>query len=151
MSKRSLVMLFAVVALLATSGAVLAQPQSRVDSLSNALKQYARQGGDLGLSDQGPLSKAVPRTDKAEAVVTGVLTFVDGVDFLDDGTPFRIIAVESRRPLTQEVLIFCLGTSAVNTCGRLPFRRRVQVTSDLLALEDEDAGLFLLIAKKIQT
>jgi hypothetical protein len=151
MSKRLLVTLAAAVALLATSGAVFAQPQTTLDNITEALKRYARQGGDLGLPDEGPLSKAVPRTDKAEAVVTGVLFFVSDVDFLDDGTPLRFVAIESRRPFAQDLLIACLGSSSVNACGRLVEGRRVQITSDLIALEDEDAGLYLLIAKKIQT
>ncbi len=140
-------------ALLVLSGTAFAQqrPSSSSPALQKALQEYMRQT-ENARGDEGFPLKAVPRTDKAESIVIGTVAFVDGTDFLDDGTPFRIIVVESRRPVTQDVFIVCLGSSFNSSCGRLGLGRRVQFTSDLLIVDEgESAGLALLVAKKLQT
>lgn len=140
-------------ALLVLSGTAFAQqrPSSSSPALQKALQEYMSQA-EKTRGDEGFPLKAVPRTDKAESTVIGTVVFVDGTDFLDDGTPFRIIVVESKRPLTQDVFIVCLGSSFNNSCGRLALNRRVSFTSDLLVVDEgESAGLALLVAKKLQT
>lgn len=151
MSKKLFSTLAVAGALLATSAIHAQQPLSARDSATQAVKLYASQV-KAGLRAEESITKAVPRTDKAEAVFIGTVELVDAVDFLDDGTPFRIVAVDSRRPTAQFHFIFCLGNSAVNTCGRLIEGRRVQFTADVLTLEEGDeAGLALFVAKKIKT
>jgi len=141
--RRFLVALTATGVLLASVTA--AQAQERKPGFEGALQSYV-QMNKPGI-ERG-LEKAVPRTDKAESTVVGVLTFIDSVDFLDDGTPFRLVFVDSKKPLRQEIPIFCLGSSAVNTCGRLGLRRRVSFTSDILV---DDDGFAIFVAKRVQT
>lgn len=145
---------FVLVGLLFTvAGSALAQepPASSSAVIARALQQYLQERGEEG-TEQTPPLKAVPRTDKAEASVIGKVSFVDATDFLDDGTPFRIIAVTSNRPFTQDVLVVCLGSSFNGSCGRLALGRRVAITSDILVIDSGDsAGLALFIVKKLQT
>lgn len=151
MSKRLFSTLAIAGALLATSAVHAEQPLSSRDTTTKAVKLYAAQV-KAGLRAEESINKAVPRTDKAEAVFIGFVDFIDGVDFLDDGTPFRIVVVDSNRPFAQFHNIICLGTSAVNTCGRLREGRRVQFTADVLTIEDgAEAGLALFVAKKVKT
>ena len=139
-------------ALLTVSAANAQQPASSREGLTKAMERYAAQVKPSLRAEDGPANKAVPRTDKAEATFIGVTELVDSVDFLDDGTPFRIVAISARRPIDQFHFIVCLGTSAVNTCGRLLEGRRVQFTADVLTIEDgDDAGLALFVAKKVKT
>lgn len=140
-------------ALLVLSGTAFAQqrPSSSSPALQEALQEYMRQAGNDRGEEGFPL-KAVPRTDKAEASVVGTVRLVGATDFLSDGTPFRIVAVEARRPVTQNVFVVCLGSSFNTSCGRLIAGRRVSFTSDLLIIDEGDsAGLALLVAKRIQT
>jgi hypothetical protein len=105
---------------------------------------------DGGAMDQGPQLKAVPRTDKAEAIVIGSIVFVDSTDFLSDGTPFRIVVAHAKKPFDQDVFIACLGTAFNNSCGRLGLGRRASFTADILVVEDGDsAGLALFVVKKL--
>ncbi len=140
-------------ALFVVSGTAFAQqrPSSSSPAIQKALQEYIRQAEGTRVDEGFPL-KAVSRTDKAESTVIGTVAFVDGTDFLDDGTPFRIVVVESKRPVTQDVFIVCLGSSFNSSCGRLISGRRVSFTSDLLVVDEgESAGLALLVAKKLQT
>jgi hypothetical protein len=140
-------------ALLVLSGTAFAQqrPSSSSPAIQKALQEYMSQAEETR-GDEGFPLKAVSRTDKAESTVIGAVVFVDGTDFLDDGTPFRIVVVESKRPTTQDVYVVCLGSSFNNSCGRLGIGRRAQFTSDLLVVDEgESAGLALLIVKKLQT
>ncbi|HEY0510875.1 MAG TPA: hypothetical protein VGH73_03165 [Thermoanaerobaculia bacterium] len=99
----------------------------------------------------GPMEKAVPRTDKAEAQIIGAVLQVDDVHFTADGTPFRIIALAQSRPVSQFILVVCLGDTAANTCGRLTLGKRVYFTTDLLVVQTgTNAGFPLLIAKRLQ-
>lgn len=149
MSRKSLVLSVIVTTLFTASAALAEEPRSASNqAMEKAFEQYLRRPGVMETID----AHAVSRTDKAEATIIGKLVLVDDVDFLDDGTPFRLVAIESKRPVLQDVLIFCLGSSAVNTCGRLVEGRRIQFTTDVLVVEDgESAGLALFIAKKIRT
>lgn len=140
-------------ALFILSGAVFAQqrPVSSSPAIQKALQEYVRLNEGARVEEGFP-TKAVSRTDKAESTVIGTVSFVDGTDFLDDGTPFRIVVVHSNRPISQDVFVVCLGGSFNSSCGRLLSGKRVSFTSDLLIVDEGDsAGLALLIAKKIQT
>jgi hypothetical protein len=140
-------------ALFILSGAVFAQqrPVSSSPAIQKALQEYVRQNQGARV-EEGIPAKAVSRTDKAEATVIGTVALVDGTDFLDDGTPFRIVAVRSKRPIDQNVFVVCLGGSFNASCGRLTSGRRASFTSDLLIVDEgESAGLALLIVKKLQT
>jgi hypothetical protein len=140
-------------ALLVLSGTAFTQqrPSSSSPGLQKALQEYMRQAENARGEEGFPL-KAVPRTDKAEASVIGTVKLVDSTDFLSDGTPFRIVAVESKRPVTQNVFVVCLVSSFNTSCGRLIAGRRVSFTSDLLIVDEgESAGLALLVVKKLQT
>ena len=145
---------FALVGLLFTvAGSASAQepPAGSSAVIARALQQYLQERGEEEREPAAQL-KAVPRTDKAEAAVIGSVSFVDATDFLDDGTPFRIIAVTSNKPFTQDVLVVCLGSSFNGSCGRLALGRRVSITSDILVIDSGDsAGLALFIVKKLQT
>lgn len=122
------------------------------DALAKALEGYAAKIKAELRSGEGAVPKAVPRTDKAEATFIGTLALIDDTDFLDDGTPFRLVAIDASRPVDQFHFIFCLGSSSVNSCGRLREGRRVQFTADVLTVEDGDnAGLALFVAKRIKT
>ena len=100
---------------------------------------------------EGPPTKAVPRIDKAEATIIGSIDFISESDVLDDGTPWRIVIVESRRPFAQYHTVACVGAVANAACGRL-LGGRVQFTADLVSIQDgDDAGLVLLVSKKIKT
>ncbi|HEX6899996.1 MAG TPA: hypothetical protein VF789_09800 [Thermoanaerobaculia bacterium] len=145
MPKRAVFVLAA--ALLVAVSAWSQDRDAQRESLVKAVQAYARMQGE-GSAPVAP-EKAVPRTDKAEAVIIGTVEFVDSVDFLDDGTPFRFVDVEARRPFDQFIPVVCLGNSAVNTCGRLVEGRRVQFTGDLLI--DDETGLALVIVKKVKT
>ena len=141
------ILIFAMVAgLLTMANAVQAQQKDRIgESMVRALEDYVQQASPRLDLD---LQKAVPRTDKAEAVVIGSVALVDDIHFLDSGTPFRIVIVSSNKPLFQLVPIVCLGSSSVVTCGRLRTGRRASFTGDLLL---DDDGLALIIAKRLQT
>lgn len=152
MSKKLFATLALAGALMTVSAANAQGPASAREGLMKSMERYAAQVKPGLRAEDGPADKAVPRTDKAEATFIGVIELVDGVDFLDDGTPFRIVAISARRPVDQFHFIVCLGTSAVNTCGRLLEGRRVQFTADVLTVEDGDsAGLALFVAKKVKT
>lgn len=152
MSKKLFATLALAGALLTVSAANAQEPVSARDGLVKAVERYAAQVKPSLRAEDGPANKAVPRTDKAEAVFIGVTELVDSVDFLDDGTPFRIVALSARRPIDQFHFVICLGTSAVNTCGRLREGRRVQFTADVLTIEEgDDAGLALFVAKRVKT
>ena len=140
-------------ALLVLSGTAFAQqrPSSSSPALQKALQEYMRQAENARAEEGFPL-KAVPRTDKAESTVIGTVVLVDSTNFLDDGTPFRIVVVQSKKPINQNVFVVCLGSSSNTSCGRLITGRRVSFTSDLLIIDEgESAGLALLVAKKLQT
>lgn len=149
MFKRLIVLSTLAVTLVTASAALAEEPRSASNqAMEKAFEQYLRRPGVMETIE----AHAVSRTDKAEATIIGKLVLVDDVDFLDDGTPFRLVAIESKRPLLQDVLIFCLGSSAVNTCGRLAEGRRIQFTADVLVIEEgESEGLALFVAKKIRT
>lgn len=152
MSKKLFATLALAGALLTVSAANAQEPVSARDGLVKAMERYAAQVKPTLRAEDGPANKAVPRTDKAEAIFIGVVELVDSVDFLDDGTPFRIVAISARRPIDQFHYIVCLDTSAVNSCGRLVEGRRVQFTTDVLTIEDGDeAGLALFVVKRIKT
>jgi hypothetical protein len=122
------------------------------DALVKALGEYAAKVKAELRSGEGAVPKAVPRQDKAEATFIGTIALVDGTDFLDDGTPFRIVAIDANRPIDQFHFIFCLGSSFNNSCGRLIEGRRIQFTADVLTIEEGDeAGLALFVAKKIKS
>jgi hypothetical protein len=111
---------------------------------------YAASAGEQPIAI-GPLEKKVPRTDKAEAQVIGSVLDIDDLHFTSDGTPFRIIALDQNRPVSQFILVVCLGSSAASTCGNLSLGRRVYFTTDLLVVQDgANAGFPLLIAKRLQ-
>jgi hypothetical protein len=153
MSQRICVAFALVGILVAVAGSAQAQepPAGSGAVIAKALQQYVQA---RGVEERGeePQLKAVPRTDKAEAAVIGGVAFVDATDFLDDGTPFRIIAVTANRPFSQEVLVVCLGSSFNASCGRLALGKRVSITSDILVIDSGDnAGLALFIVKKLQT
>jgi hypothetical protein len=116
----------------------------------DAVDSYARNVGEQPIV-VGPLEKAVPRTDKAEAQVIGAVLEVDSLNFTSDGTPFRIIALTQNRPVSQFILVVCLGSSSATTCGRLALGKRVYFTTDLVVVQDGDyAGFPLLVAKRLQ-
>ena len=151
MSKRLCVILLGV--LLALSSAAVAQQRPAVSSgaVQKALENYLRLA-DVRPADPDLQLKSVSRTDKAEAVMIGTVDFVDSTSFLDDGTPFRIIAVYAKKPFDQDAFVVCLGSSWNSTCGRLVEGRRVSFTSDVLVIEDGDnAGLALFVVKKLTT
>jgi hypothetical protein len=139
--------------LFAFSSAVFAQqrPDTSSAALRKAIAEYARQT-EAAPVEEGFATKAVSRTDKAESVVIGAVALVGGTDFLDDGTPFRIVAVRSQRPVSQNVFVVCIGSSLNNSCGRLTNGKRASFTSDVIVIEEGDeAGLALLFVKKLQT
>ena len=152
MSKKLFFSLAIAGALLTASATYAQQPLSPREALVKAVERYAAQVKPTLRAEEGPVTKAVPRTDKAEAIFIGTVELVDSTDFLDDGTPFRIVAIDSRRPFDQFHFIVCLGSSSNNACGRLREGRRVQFTTDVLTIEDGDeAGLALFVAKRIKT
>jgi hypothetical protein len=137
--------------LLLGSAAAQAAPAPDRAAVAAALSAYLA-SAEAAPAESGAPAKAVPRTDKAESVVIGRTVLVDATDFLDDGTPFRIVAVNSRKPFDQNVFVVCLGSALNTACGRLREGGRVQFTSDLVIVEDgESAGLALIIVKKIKT
>ncbi len=148
MSKRLLALSTLAVTLLTASAAFAAEPRvASGAAIEKALKEYMRTDVVQKID-----ANAVPRTDKAEATVIGTIVVIDDLDFLDDGTPYRFVILEPRRPFTQDVYLVCLGSSAANACGRLIEGRRVQFTADLVvADEGESIGLALLVVKKIRT
>ena len=140
--------LWVICGLLMGSSAAQAAPDA--EAVKAALSAYLAAAEPA--AGEGPMTKAVPRTDKAESTVIGRVALVDATDFLADGTPFRIVAVNSRKPIDQFIYVVCLGSAFNTSCGRLPQGRRVQFVSDLLIVEEgESAGLALLIVKKQQT
>ena len=137
--------------LLLGSAAAQAAPAPDRGAVAAALSAYLASAEATPAEREAP-AKAVPRTDKAESVVIGRTVLVDATEFLDDGTPFRIVAVNSRRPFDQNIFVVCLGSALNTACGRLRLGGRVQFTSDLVIVEEgESAGLALLIVKKIKT
>jgi len=151
MTKRLCVVL--VIVLFAFAGAAGAQQRLTPSgaAIEKALEKYVRQMDGRAVDSDFQL-KAVPRTDKAEASVIGSVVFVDGVDFLSDGTPFRIVVIHSKKAFDQDVFIACLGTAFTNSCGRLIEGRRASFTADILVVEDGDsAGLALFVVKKLVT
>ena len=148
MTKRFLALSTLAVSLFTASAALAADPRATSGAaIEKALQEYMRPG-EMQKID----ANAVPRTDKAEATVIGKIVVIDDVDFLDDGTPYRFVILEPKRPFTQDVYLVCLGSSAANACGRLIEGRRVQFTADLVvADEGESTGLALLVVKKIRT
>jgi len=95
--------------------------------------------------------RRVPAADRADAFVTGKVLVVGDLDFLSDGTPFRIVAVQDRKPILQNVFMTCLGPGFSTACGRLVPGRRVSFNSWILVLQDGDsAGLALLVATRVQ-
>jgi hypothetical protein len=111
---------------------------------------YAASAGEQPIAI-GPMEKKVPRVDKAEAQVIGSVLEVDSLHFTSDGTPFRIVALDQNKPVSQFILVVCFGSSAASTCGNLGVGRRVYFTTDLLVVQDGDnAGFPLLIAKRLQ-
>jgi hypothetical protein len=150
MTKRLCVTLAGVLfALSAVAGAQ--ERPTRSSAIEKALINYVR-NMDAQTADPGQPLKAVPRSDKAEAVVIGSIEFVDATDFLSDGTPFRIVAVHAKKPFDQDVFVVCLGSSFNSSCGRLSLGRRASFTTDVLVVEDGDsAGLALFVVKRMTT
>jgi hypothetical protein len=143
---------FAVSCLFAGS-AFAQEASSRHEAIAKALSSYlAAQAADAAdqANAEGAPTKAVPRSDKAETAVIGSVSYIGDIDFLSDGTPFRIIAVHARNPFDQDVFVVCLGDRWESTCDRLPYGRRISTTSDVLVVEDGDnAGLALFVVKKL--
>jgi hypothetical protein len=154
MAKKLCITLALAVLLFAVSGTALAQEAATGSSaaIERMLDQYVRQMEENGPPEPGPQLKAVPRADKAEATVIGVVVLVDSTNFLSDGTPFRIVAVKANKPFTQNVFVVCLGSAFNTSCGHLGLGKRVSFTSDILVVDEGDsAGLALFVAKKLQT
>ncbi|HEV8581117.1 MAG TPA: hypothetical protein VGX68_18795 [Thermoanaerobaculia bacterium] len=151
MTKRLCVTLVGVFFALSAVAGAQERPTRSGAAIEKALINYVRQM-DEQAADPGLALKAVPRADKAEAIVIGSISFVDGTDFLSDGTPFRIVVVHAKKPFNQDVFIVCLGSSFNNSCGRLALGRRASFTTDVLVIEDGDnAGLALFVVKKLVT
>jgi hypothetical protein len=95
----------------------------------------------LGTVIAKSLPRAVPRADKAEAVVIGVVSFVDGVDRLTDGTPIRQIGIQSAKPRPQRIGIFCVGAEAAEACGVFVLGQRLSLTGDVRLNPDSTAWI----------
>jgi hypothetical protein len=151
MNKRLCVVLLGVLFVLSSAAFAQQRPPVSSGAVQKALENYLRLA-DVRPADPDVQLKSVSRTDKAETVVIGSVDLVDSTNFLDDGTPFRIVAVYAKKPFDQDVFVVCLGSSWNNTCGRLVEGRRASFTSDVLVIEDGDnAGLALFVVKKLST
>ena len=132
------------------------RPDISRSAVQKAMADYAQETvarqTEAASVEEGFPTKAVSRTDKAESVVIGTVSLVGGTDFLDDGTPFRIVAVRSQKPISQNVFVVCIGSSLNTSCGRLTNGKRASFTSDVIVIDEGDeAGLALLFVKKLQT
>ena len=135
--------------ILAASASYAASAHVIDPRIHDAVNRYAQSVGEQPIA-VGPLEKKVPKVDKAEATIIGSVLEVDSLDFTSDGTPFRIIALNQNKPVSQFILVVCMGSSSASTCGNLPLGKRVQFTADLLVVQDGDfAGFPLLIAKRL--
>jgi hypothetical protein len=143
--------LFLLCLLILTAGVSRAASVHVIDpALYDVMDRYAGAIGEQPIVI-GPLEKKVPKVDKAEGQIIGAVLDVDDLHFTSDGTPFRIVALRQNKPVSQFILVVCLGSSASSTCGSLPVGKRVQFTTDLIVLQDGDeAGFPLLIAKRLQ-
>jgi hypothetical protein len=142
--------LFLLCLLILTAGVSRAASVHVIDpALYDVMDRYAGAIGEQPII--GPLEKKVPKVDKAEGQIIGAVLDVDDLRFTSDGTPFRIIALRQNKPVSQFILVVCIGSSASSTCGNLPVGKRVQFTTDLVVVQDGDnAGFPLLFAKRLQ-
>jgi hypothetical protein len=143
--------LFLVSLLILAAGASRAASVHVIDpAVYDVMDSYAGALGEQPIVI-GPLEKKVPKVDKAEAQIIGAVLEVDALHFTSGGTPFRIIALDQNKPVSQFILVVCLGSSASTTCGSLPLGKRVQFTTDLVVVQDgANAGFPLLFAKRLQ-
>ena len=133
--------------LVAVASAGAADPDRA--SVAAALSEYLA-ATEPQPSDE-PAAKAVPRTDKAEATIIGSIDWITESGVLDDGTPWRLVVVQSRKPFTQFHWVACVGAKLNAACGQLR-GGRVQFTADLVSVQDgEDTGLVVLVARKVKS
>jgi len=122
---------------------------ARVARIANAIDAH-RDAGLLSLVEptaNGPEEKAVSRTDKNTFVFIGNVLAWD-FDFLSDGTPITVLAMQANKPFGQIVYLSCLGNLAASCTGT----GRRQFDGYLLAGDGDsyEDYLFLAVATKVK-
>ena len=122
---------------------------ARVARIANALDAH-RDSGLLSLVEPavaGPQEKAVSRTDKNTFQFIGNVLAWD-FDFLSDGTPITVLAMQDNKPFGQVVYLSCLGNLAYSCTGT----GRRQFDGYLFAGDGEsyEEYLFLAVATKVK-
>jgi len=99
------------------------------------------------LEAAGVPEKAVGRTDKNAFQFIGTALAWD-TDFLSDGTPFTVVAMQLNRPFGQTVYLSCLGSLAGPCAGT----GRRQFDGYMFAGDGDafDEFLFLAVATKVK-
>ena len=125
------------------------QSEARVLSLSP--QQLAALHAAVNLSQDQATTKAISRKDLTDASITGPVVAVGDLNFLDDGTPFRVLILETRTWLHQLVPLVCVDNLATS-CGALHVNQRIATTNNIFAFQDgEFEALSLFYVRVLRT
>jgi hypothetical protein len=127
------VMMWALVILIGAAQAGMAA------SDANTVSEMIRQVEDLLLTQPGalrtlePSAKAISRKNIADANLTAPVLGVGDLLFLDDGQPFRVVALAYPN---QMIPVVCRNKLALEDCGKLRVGQRISTVNDIATFQD---------------
>ena len=108
-------------------------------SAGNTASEMIRQVEDLLLAQTvelralEPSAKAISRRNIADANLTAPVLGVGDLLFLDDGQPFRVVALAYPN---QMVPVVCRNKLALEECGKLRVGQRISTVYDIATFQD---------------
>ena len=106
---------------------------------ANTASEMIRQVEDLLLAQTvelrtlKPSAKAISRKNIADANLTAPVLGVGDLLFLDDGQPFRVVALAYPN---QMIPVVCRNKLAVEECGKLRVGQRISTINDIATFQD---------------
>jgi hypothetical protein len=106
----------------------------------------------MSARSEKPDAKAIPRKDTSETNLTGAVAGVGDLDFLSDGTPFRVVVFRTRTWIDQLTPVVCLDNLSLGACATLHVGQRIQTNNYIYTFQDGDfTALSLFYVKTIRT
>jgi hypothetical protein len=125
--------------------------QSEAQALALSPQNLATIEASLRLSQDPVPDKAISRKDLTDASITGPVVAVGDLNFFDDGTPFRILILETRTWLHQLLPLVCVDNFAFS-CGAVHVNQRIATTNNIFAFQDgEFDALSLFYVRVLRT
>lgn len=106
---------------------------------ANTASEMIRQVEDLLLTHPGalrtlePSAKIISRKNIADANLTAPVLGIGDLLFLDDGQPFRVVALAYPN---QMIPVVCRNKLALEDCGKLRVGQRISTVNDISTFQD---------------